>query len=56
MQISVLGGALVLWGILLEMPVMSSFGFVVVLACFVMHRKSAGNRKLFIFRSASADR
>ena len=51
MQISLIGGAMVIWGWILEMFVVSSFGFIVILVGFILHRKSAGNRKLFLFRS-----
>lgn len=50
MQMSLIGGAMVIWGIILNLWVIGSFGFIVILVCFVMHRKSAGNRKLFLFR------
>ncbi len=55
MQISLIGGAMMIWGYVLKLFVVGSFGFIIVLVCFVMHRKSAGNRKLFMFRNNSSD-
>ena len=48
-----IGAALVVWGSVLALPEIGSIGFVLVLVCFVLHRKTAGSSGIFFRRSSS---
>jgi hypothetical protein len=48
-----IGFALIVWGLVLELTILASPGLFLIVVCFLLHRRSVGNNRIF-FRGRSS--